>query len=405
MPEHSYSESFLRAIPKTDLHVHLDGSLRLSTLIDLAKEHNVGLPSFTESGMRDLVFKEAYANLDEYLTGFMWTTAVMQTPEALQRVAYELAMDNAQEGVRYLEVRFAPQLHMSSRLSFEQVMTSVDAGLRQAAREITEQDTTIPPFKYGIIVCAMRFFTAEFSPYYATLAAGLQFSTLREIQQLAGYELARAATRLRDTSDVQIVGFDLAGSERGNPAGSHRKAFAHAHENFLHKTVHAGEAYGPESIFQAITMLHADRIGHGLHLFDADMIENPEITNTHQYVERLANSIAENRTTVEVCLTSNLQTSPDIQNIREHSFARMLEYGLSVTLCTDNRLVSNTSVTEEIQLAVNSFDISPDQLRNIIIHGFKRSFYYGSYAEKRRYVRQVIDYYDTVYQDFLRKRR
>jgi adenosine deaminase len=201
------------------------------------------------------------------------------------------------------------------------------------------------------------------------------------------------------------VGFDLAGSERGNPAGSHRKAFAHAHENFLHKTVHAGEAYGPESIFQAITMLHADRIGHGLHLFDSDMIENPDIEDRERYVERLANSIAENRTTVEVCLTSNLQTSPDINDIRDHSLSRMLEHGLSVTLCTDNRLVSNTTVTDEIQLAVDSFDISEEQLRNIVIHGFKRSFYYGSYSEKRRYVREIIDYYDATRQDFLRKRR
>lgn len=405
MSNHVYSREFLRAIPKTDLHVHLDGSLRLSTLIDLGKTCGVELPSFSEAGLKDLVFKDSYANLDEYLSGFRWTTAVMQTKEALHRVAYELAIDNADEGVRYLEVRFAPQLHMSSTLSFDEVMSAVDGGLRDASRDISATDSSLPAFNYGIIVCAMRFFTAEFSPYYATLASGLQFSTLREIQQLAGYELARAAVRLRDNSDIQIVGFDLAGSERGNPAGSHRKAFAHAHENFLHKTVHAGEAYGPESIFQAITMLHADRIGHGLHLFDSDMIENPDIQDRERYVERLANSIAENRTTVEVCLTSNLQTSPDISDIRDHSLSRMLEHGLSVTLCTDNRLVSNTTVTDEIQLAVDSFDISEEQLRNIVIHGFKRSFYYGSYSEKRRYVREIIDYYDATRQDFLRKRR
>ncbi len=402
---HSYSAEFLKAIPKTDLHVHLDGSLRLSTLIDLAGQYDVQLPSFTEAGMKELVFKDSYRNLDEYLNGFRWTTAVMQHREALRRVAYELAMDNAAEGVRYLEVRFAPQLHMSVDLSFEDVLRAVDDGLRTAAREISSSSPDLPQFNYGIIVCAMRFFTAAFSRYYATLAAGLQFSTLREIQQLASYELARAAVRLRDTSDIQIVGFDLAGSERGNPAGVHSRAFAHAHENFLHKTVHAGEAYGPESIFQAITILHADRIGHGLHLFDAEMIENPDIADPDRYVERLANSIAETRTAVEVCLTSNLQTSPDIADIKHHSLARMLDRGISVTLCTDNRLVSGTTVTDEIQLAVDSFDIPPETLRNIVIHGFKRSFYYGTYAEKRRYVRGIIDYYDKISQNFLRKRR
>ncbi len=394
---HVYPREFLERIPKTDLHVHLDGSLRLATLIELAKERGIELPSFTESGLIETVFKNSYANLDEYLAGFQWTTAVLQTAGALERVAYELALDNVAEGVRYLEVRFAPQLHVSRELSFEEVMHAVDGGLRRARTEVNaDLRDGIPPFEYGIIVCAMRFFNEHFSTYYADLVRVLKFSTLQEVIQRASLELAKATVALKNESDVQVVGFDLAGSERGNPAGAHREAYAYAHSHFLRKTVHAGEAYGPESIFQAITKLHADRIGHGLRLFAADMIENDEMTDRERYCEELADYIAENRTTIEVCLTSNLQTSPDIPDVASHSLAKMLEYRLSVTLCTDNRLVSHTSMSDEIELATRNIDISPKQLKNIIIYGFKRSFYYGPYSRKREYVRKIIDYYEKI---------
>ena len=160
--------------------------------------------------------------------------------------------------------------------------------------------------------------------------------------------------------------------------------------------MHAGEAYGPESIFQAITNLHADRIGHGYHLFSADRIQDPSIKDREGFVSRLAQYIAERRITIEVCLTSNLQTMPDLGSVGQHNFRRMLDGRLSVTPCTDNRLVSNTTVTQEVSLALRNFDISPRQLRDILVYGFKRSFYPGTYQEKRAYVRQVIDYYDAV---------
>ncbi|MFW6368202.1 MAG: adenosine deaminase family protein [Spirochaetota bacterium] len=394
---HTYSHDFLTEIPKTDLHVHLDGSLRLSTLIELASQHKVNLPSFTEAGLKETVFKETYRNLDEYLAGFQWTTAVLQTPEALERVAYELAMDNFNEGVRYLEVRFAPQLNMSRELGFEGVMHAVDRGLRNARSEINRGlDADEPPFEYGIIVCAMRFFTEAFSQYYADLVRVLRYSTLQEVIQRASLELAKATVALKYESDVQVVGFDLAGSERGFPAGAHQAAYAYAHKHFLRKTVHAGEAYGPESIFQAITKLHADRLGHGMRLFAADMIEAPDITDPKAYCEELADYIAENRTTVEVCLTSNLQTSPDIPDIASHSLGKMLDHRMSVTLCTDNRLVSNTTVTDEIKLATDNINITPKQLKNMIIYGFKRSFHYNSYSDKRAYVRKIINYYEKI---------
>lgn len=393
----SYSNDFIRDIPKTDLHVHLDGSLRLPTLIELAKERGIELPSYTSEGLRELVFKEKYDSLDEYLRGFSYTSAVLNDFESLQRAGYELALDCFAEGVRYVEVRFAPQLHMSDTMSFEEVMKAVDVGLRTAMDEINRKiPKDQPEFAYGIIICAMRFCNEHFSPYYNKLFTALQYSSLEEKIKLASLELIKATAALKDNSDIKIAGFDIAGSEYGYPADNHEESYDYAHEHFIHRTVHAGEAFGPESIFTAITACHADRIGHGLFLFDKSKIVNSDIVDKARYIKKLSNFIAEKRITIEVCLTSNLQTTPEISDISKHSFPLMLENNLSVTLCTDNRLVSNTTISDEIRLATSNFNISPEQLRNIVIYGFKRSFFYGSYTEKRRYVRKCIEYYDEV---------
>ncbi|MDR2394218.1 MAG: adenosine deaminase family protein [Treponema sp.] len=392
-----FSNDFIREIPKTDLHVHLDGSLRLSTLISLAKDRHVELPSFTEEGLRELVFKPSYKNLDEYLTGFAWTGKVLQDAEALEQTAGELALDNFAEGVRYLEVRFAPQLHMHGNFTFEQVITAVDRGLRRARNAINASlRETEPPFEYGIILCAMRFFNSHFSRYYRDFTVVHPYSSPLEVIQMAGQELAKATVKLQTESDIQLVALDLAGSEHGYPASAHQEAYNYVTKNFMRKTVHAGEAYGPESIFQAITDLHADRIGHGLHLFDADMIWNTPAQAKETYVENLVNYIAENRITIEVCLTSNLQTAPHISDIRTHSFRNMLAKNLSVTLCTDNRLVSRTTICNEYRLALDNFDIAPGKLKDLVTYGFKRSFYYHSYTEKRKYVRKMLDYYESL---------
>jgi len=391
--------SVIKALPKTDLHLHLDGSLRLSTLIELARERKVKLPSYTEEGLNDLVFRPHYSSLPEYLQGFNYTCAVLIDEEALERVAYELAWDNINEGVLYIEVRFAPQLHITENLSLEQILTSVNRGFQKAQKEynaspkVTEEGT--PPFYYGIIACAMRFFVAQSSPYYAKLMDVFREAPEKEIYSMASLELARAVVRMRDEFDLPIVGFDLAGAEYGHPASDHIAAYNYIHRNFMHKTVHAGEAYGPESIFQAITDLHADRIGHGYHLFSPELC-GPNVKNPQQYVERLCRHIADSRTTIEVCMTSNLQTNPKIGNPKNHAFGRMLHNNLSATICTDNRLVSHTSVTDELELAIKTFDMTPAQLRNTIIYGFKRSFFYGPYNVRRKYVRHVIDFYDEI---------
>lgn len=388
---------FIRAIPKTDLHLHLDGSLRIPTLIELAKDQGVKLPSYTEEGLRETVFKESYASLDEYLTGFAYTTKVMNDKESLERIAYELAYDNFNEGVRYIEVRFAPQLHITDKLSYEDVMQAVDSGFKRAKSEINSKlQAGEPEFEFGLIACAMRFCNEHFSDYYKKFFAAHRFSSQLSIMKLASLELAKAAVKTKNETDIQIVGFDLAGSEYGYPAQNHKKSYDYVHKNFLKKTVHAGEAYGPESIFQAITKLHADRIGHGLFLFDESMVFSKSIKDKQKYIRDLASYIADRRITIEVCLTSNLQTSPKISDIKKHSLKTMLKNNMSITLCTDNRLVSNTNMCAEIELAIKNFDISAKDLKNIIVYGFKRSFFYHDYGVKRKYVRKVIDYYESI---------
>jgi len=393
------TEAFIRDLPKTDLHVHLDGSLRLSTLIDLARAKGVTLPSFTESGLRELVFKDGYRDLAEYLTGFQYTCAVLNDPEALTRVAYEMALDCIDEGVRYFEVRFAPMLHINAHMDMERVLTAVDDGLRRAKAEFNQRlirdNDPSPPFDYGMIACAMRRFTAAFGPYYKQLCETLRYTPEQTLYAVGSLELARAVVDIRDRTGLPIVGFDLAGEEKGYPAVNHLDAYDYVHRHFMKKTVHAGEAFGAESIFQAITRLHADRIGHGYHLFNRNLISD-KVADPDDYIRQLSQYIADSRITLEVCLSSNMNTDPDLTNLADHPFGQMHEHRLSTTICTDNRLITNTTVSRELKLAVDHFDISPRDLKNIIIYGFKRSFFPRPYREKRAYVRQIIDYYSEV---------
>lgn len=398
-------EEFIRQIPKSDLHVHLDGSIRPKTLAELGKKQKIKLPSYTEEGLNQLLFKDRYESLVDYLQCFGCTIPAMQTPENLERVAYEFAWDNLNEGVCYVEVRFAPQFHTSQKLSMEEVLQSVDQGMKRAQKEYNSkpdiQSGKIPPFNYGIIVCAMRAFGRGFSEYFDMFLDAHRYSEEKMAHALASYELAKAAVHIRDSYNIPIVGFDLAGAEAGNPAEDHKQAYHYAHKHFLHLTVHAGEAYGPESIFQAITDLYADRLGHGYYLFDVDKVSDPEISDPQHYVNQLAQYVADRRITIEVCLTSNLQTNPSIGSMKNHQFQNMLKSKLSTTICTDNRTVSKTNVSQEIALAIDAFNLDEDTLKDILVYGFKRSFFPGTYAEKRKYVRQVIDRYELLEKEFL----
>jgi adenosine deaminase len=174
------------------------------------------------------------------------------------------------------------------------------------------------------------------------------------------------------------------------------EVYAYAHKNFMHKTVHAGEAYGAESIFQAITECYADRIGHGYYLFDENKVVDPKITDKKKYINDLISFVADKRTTIEVCLTSNLQTNPEIKDIKNHNVKHMLANRMSMSICTDNRLVSDTTVSREFNLLLNNFEVPHKHLKDLVAYGFKKSFYPGQYIEKRNWAKNLMQHFDEV---------
>lgn len=398
-----YSEAFIKEMPKSDLHLHLDGSLRIPTLIEMAKAGNIKMPSFTEEGLRETVFKSAYSNLGEYLHGFQYTCSALRDLENIERACYELAVDNQKENVIYIEARFAPQLLMDIEkgLTMETIFEAAYKGFERAKKEYNNRpevkNGSRPEFHYGIISCAMRNFGPKgYSPYYTNFYKVMEYSKKMEVITEAAMQMAQAAVKIRDEKGIPIVSIDLAGQEEGYPPGKFKEMYAYVHKNFMHKTVHAGEAYGAESIFQAITDCYADRIGHGYYLFNEEKVVDPNIEDKKKYISDLISFVADKRTTIEVCLTSNLQTNPEIKNIKEHNFRHMLANRMSLTICTDNRLVSDTTVSREFQLAVDNFDIQIKHLKDIVAYGFKKSFYPGAYIEKRNYAKKVMMYFDEV---------
>lgn len=398
-----YTSAFIHEMPKTDLHVHLDGSLRIPTLIEMAKKNSIKMPSYTEEGLRELVFKSSYANLGEYLHGFQYTCSALRDLENIERAAYELALDNQAENVSYIEARFAPQLLVDQEagLTIETIMEATNKGLERAQKEYNNRvDVKAgekPEFHYGIISCAMRKFGPKgYSPYYSRFFKTMEYSKEMEVIKEAALQMVKAVVAIRDEKGIPIVSIDLAGQEDGYPPGKFKDVYAYAHKNFMHKTVHAGEAYGAESIFQAITECYADRIGHGYYIFDENKITDPKVKDKKEYLSKLVSFIADKRTTIEVCLTSNLQTNPEIKTIKNHNFKHMLANRMSLTLCTDNRLVSDTTVSKEFQLAVDNFDIQAKHLKDIVAYGFKKSFYPGHYIDKRNWAKKVMQHFDNV---------
>jgi adenosine deaminase len=398
-----YSLEFLKEMPKSDLHLHLDGSLRIPTLIEMAQKNRVKLPSFTEDGLKQLVFKDAYPTLGDYLHGFQYTCAVLRDLENIERASYELAIDSQNEGVNYIEARFAPQLLMDMEhgLTMESVLEAAYKGFEKAKSEYNQKEEVKsgekPEFDYGIINCIMRKFGPKgYSPYYSRFFKLMEYSKEIEVIKEAALQLAKASVKIRDEKGIPIVGIDLAGQEEGYPPHRFKDAYAFAHKNFMHKTVHAGEAYGAESIFQAITDLYADRIGHGYYLFDAGKIVDPAITDKKKFITELSSFMADKRVVIEVCVTSNLQTNPEIKHAKNHRIGDMLKNRMALTICTDNRLVSNTTVTNEYKLITDNFDIPIKRLKDIVAYGFKKSFYHGHYVEKRTYAKKCMEHFDKV---------
>jgi adenosine deaminase len=320
----------LQALPKAELHVHLDGSLRPETMLELAEDAGLPLPATDPAALAEAMRAEDSSNLAEYLEKFAVTLSVLQEEHALERAAYELGEDAAAENVRYLEVRYSPVLHTEQGMSLEM---TVEAPLRGLAA--AEQTFGI---RTGLIVCGMRHLDPASSLALAKLAVGFR--------------------------DRGVVAFDLAGGEAGNPAKGHSPACEYATYQNLPITIHAGEGFGPASIAQAIHHCHARRIGHGTRLR-----EDPEL-------EAFVNDF---RIPLEVCLTSNLQTRV-VPSIREHPFRHYFDAGLVVTLNTDNRLVSGTTLTDEYWLAHTELGLDWTELKQVALLGFQAAFL--PYAEK-----------------------
>ena len=401
------ARELIQAVPKSDLHAHLDGSMRVPTLIELARCQGVELPSYEVAGLNELVFKPVYKSLPEYLLGFRYTCAVLLTFESMERVACEMAEDALAQGVRYLEVRFAPQLLVATGEACVSALKAVGDGLARAARRHNgaagvRQGEDIP-FEWAIICCAMRNFGRGMSAYYDRLLDVLPGMAHKDVVSVASLEAVRAAVVARERHGVPVMGFDLAGEEAGYRAAHHYAAYEEAHRHFIRKTVHAGEAYGPESIYEAIARCHAERIGHGTFLFAPERIQDPEIVDKAAFTDALAEYIATMRVTIEVCPTSNLQTIPELAgDIRNHPVKRMLGYGMSVAVATDNTLVSHTNINRELGLVADACDLNVAEFKRLVVASFKGAFYPGKYADKRAFVRRAAERFEKVAERFAR---
>jgi adenosine deaminase len=329
----------LRQLPKAELHCHLDGSVRPATLLELAKERRIQMPKQTPEELADFMRVDDAQNLEDYLRRFDVTISVMQSEDALERIAYELVEDAVEDGVRYIEVRNAPLLNVVQGLTLVQALEAPLRGLRRAEKDF---DITA-----RFIVCALRQFPSESS-----------------------LEMAKLAVEFKNDG---VVAFDLAGGEKGNPAARHVEAFRYAREHDLAVTVHAGEGDGAESVRQAVHVCGANRIGHGTRL-----IEDAELT---QYVN-------DRRIALEVCLTSNVQTRV-ADSYAAHPFREYFDRGLNVTLNTDNRLMSGTTLTDEYIYAAEHLELTVDELAGIALNGFESAFL--PWEERLMLIEEVSD--------------
>lgn len=342
---------FLERLPKTDLHVHLDGSLRLTTILELAAEQGVELPADDPEGLaKAMHMGEICHDLTDYLKAFDLTLSVLQTENALYRVAYELAEDAAKENVKLIEVRYAPILHTKDGLPMTRIVEAVINGLSDARRD--------HGILCNVIICGIRHIAPEQSVRLAELAVAYK--------------------------NKGVVGFDLAGAEYDYPAKKFSSAFALVRKNNVNSTCHAGEAYGPESIHQAIHVCGAHRIGHGTRLREDG---------------ELLNYVNDHRIPLEVCLTSNVQTRA-VSDFKTHPLRFYFDFGIRVTINTDNRLITDTTVTTELHRAVTTFDFDVWQVRQLILNGFKSAFL--PFHERQTILRRTSEQLDRLIDDELR---
>jgi adenosine deaminase len=315
----------IKEMPKTDLHCHLDGSMRMETILELAKKQNVELPTTNHDDLKKILMPGFNCkSLVEYLKPFDITLSVLQELDAIERAAFELAEDAAEENIRYLEVRYSPVLHQQKGLKLPEIVDAVVTGMQRAERAFN--------IKTGVIICGMRNINPQTSIALAELAVAYK--------------------------NRGVVAFDLAGAEENYPAKHHREAFYLTLNNNINCTAHAGEAYGPESIHQAIHYCGAHRIGHGTRLKeDGDLL----------------NYVNDHRIPLEICLSSNVQTKAS-PSFEAHPFKFYFDFGLRVTINTDNRLISDTTATKEFYLAAKHANMTMDDLKEVIVSGFKSAF-------------------------------
>ena len=341
------TKELIRKLPKAELHCHLDGSIRIDTIMELAQKQKVKLPSSDQETMHKmLVVGKNIGTLEEYLERFDITLSVMQTPESLTRTSFELAEDCCNDGVRYLEVRYSPILHTQWGMTLPESVEAVKSGLDKAEKEFG--------IKSGIIICGIR-----------------------NISPMVSLKLADLTVQFKQKG---VVGFDLAGAEENFPAKHHQDAFSLILRNNINTTLHAGEAFGPESIHQAIHTCGAHRIGHG--------------TRLKEDVE-LMNYVNDHRIAIEICLTSNIHTR-SVKSLEEHPFKFYFDQRLRVTLNTDNLLMSNTTLSEEYWKAYNLYNLDPQDIRGIIVNGFKSAFIHHN--ERRELIKSVLDELESEFE-------
>ncbi len=332
------SEKFLRTIPKVLLHDHLDGGVRPQTIIDLAKDLGYKkLPTDDADELAEWFHRGAQrGSLPLYLEGFAHTCGVMQTEEALERVAYEMMEDMYNDGVVYVETRFAPVFHTDKGLHWDEVVNAVLNGLERGRNDFGVE--------FGLIICAMR-----------------NMSLSQEMAELAV-----------DYRERGVVGFDLAGEEGGFPPKKHVDAFHYIQRENFNITIHAGEAFGKESIWQAIQWCGAHRIGHATRLIEDIGLDKRDPTKIVK-MGYLAQYVLDKRIPLEICLTSNIDTGA-VDSLENHPFGILYRYKFRVTLNTDDRLMSDTTMTKELGIAHRIFKLGLDELEKITINAMKSAF-------------------------------
>ncbi|CAM5287096.1 adenosine deaminase [Mycolicibacterium aubagnense] len=330
----------IKQAPKALLHDHLDGGLRPATVVELAEQSGYGDLPTMEVGELAMWFRtQAHSgSLVRYLEPFAHTVGVMQTTDALYRVAYECVEDLAADNVVYAEVRFAPELHIAGGLVLDEVVDAVLAGFADGEKAATAagQATTV-----RCLVTAMR-------------------------HAARSREIAELAIRFRD---LGVVGFDIAGAEAGYPPSRHLDAFEYMRGNNARFTIHAGEAFGLPSIHEAIAFCGADRLGHGVRIVD-DIEEGPHGTFR---LGRVANIVRDKRIPLEMCPSSNVQTGA-AASIAQHPFDLLARLRFRVTVNTDNRLMSDTTMTQEMAHLVNEFGYGWTDLQRFTINAMKSAF-------------------------------